>query len=155
VKRRKAGAPPTVARSRAQGSLGGNIRRCRADMVGMRLSALRLPFLRMIVSESRTPLFGIMRMSRRFFPWRGGGWQSSGANAPRERGCARCVPDAVQRHQRVYARLRRAMAVHRRAGTFADVRVRNDPGSARITSCCAAPGTCRMCRPCAERRCVV
>jgi hypothetical protein len=32
-----------------------------AAMVGTRLSALRLPFLRMILSENRTPRFGIMR----------------------------------------------------------------------------------------------
>jgi hypothetical protein len=42
-----------------------------AAMVGMRLSALRLPFLRMILSENRTPLFGIMREPEAslFFAW--------------------------------------------------------------------------------------
>jgi hypothetical protein len=41
------------------------------------------------------------------------------------------VPDAVQRlHKRVYARLRRAMAVHRRAGSVPNADVRYGPGSA-------------------------
>ena len=56
-------------------------------MVGMRLSALRLPhFLRMILSENRTPLFGIMRLpgANLFLRWRRGGGQSSGAEACRE-----------------------------------------------------------------------
>jgi hypothetical protein len=59
-KRRKASAP----RKRAAAlwvSAGGNVCWCQAAMVGMRLSALRLPSLRMILSENRTPLFGIMR----------------------------------------------------------------------------------------------
>jgi hypothetical protein len=38
-----------------------------ADMVGMRLSALRFPFVRMILSEKRTPLFGIMRAGSESF----------------------------------------------------------------------------------------
>jgi hypothetical protein len=50
-----------MARSRATDEAQVRDTVCDArPMVGMRLSALRLPFLRMILSENRTPLFGIM-----------------------------------------------------------------------------------------------
>jgi hypothetical protein len=63
-------------------------------MDGMRLSALRFPFVRMILSENRTPLFGIMRAgSESFLKWRRGGRQSSGA-------CARRENDFSRRHCR-------------------------------------------------------
>src|SRR5262249_23672152 len=51
------------------------------------------------------------------------------------------VPHAVQRHQRVHARLRRAMAVHRRCGTVRNAESWAVPGLQRTTTCCAAPGT--------------
>jgi hypothetical protein len=70
-------------RAAAQQMSGADSRRlvsASAAMVGMRLSALRLPFLRMILSENRTPLFGIMREPEaNLFSWRRGGRQSSDA----------------------------------------------------------------------------
>jgi hypothetical protein len=54
-----------VARSRARVSAGGDVCRCRADMVGIAPFGASPPsFLRMILSENRTPLFAIMRCCR-------------------------------------------------------------------------------------------
>jgi hypothetical protein len=56
-------APDEERVAARKASADGDVCRCCAEMVGMRLSALRLPSLRMIPSENRTPLFGIMRVA--------------------------------------------------------------------------------------------
>src|SRR3974390_2626586 len=50
------------------------------------------------------------------------------------------VPAAVQRDKRVYARLRRAMAVHRRSGTQLFYKPESRVSAAPL-ACCGAPGT--------------
>src|SRR4051794_4763537 len=68
-------------------------------------------------------------------------WQLAYLNA-----CRACAPDAAQRHKRVYARLRRAMAlrgvVRCRAGAVRNSGVRDGPGSAeQHEECRTASGT--------------
>jgi len=95
-------ARPERARSRARGSAGSDVCRCRAaNGWHAPFGASPPSFLRMILSENRTPLFGIVRCWRRRIYFVHRRRQGSGTrNAPRERCSISSSPDLIRQSMR-------------------------------------------------------
>ena len=121
---------------------GGNARRAGGYSKLVRRSALRLPFSwRMILSENRTPLFGIMRGSEAIF-FRGVVVVGKARTRTRReneavRAVSRTRCSAISAFTRVFDALWRCTAEPGPSQMRAFVTI---PGLQRITSCCAAPG---------------